>query len=186
VLVIDAQLRHSSCHRFLQIESGMGLSEVLTGQCALEDAIQHAGSVDLLRSGALPPNPAALLSSSRLRETFAAAASQYDFVLIDSAPLVPVSDALLFASAVEGVVMVVNSRNTPRALVRQSIVRLRRARTNLLGVVLNEVNPERESYSRYYSYSPLADEKVTVRSGMGSVSGEQHHEAVQAAADTGT
>jgi Mrp family chromosome partitioning ATPase len=107
-------------------------------------------------------------------------------VLIDSAPLVPVSDVLLFASAVEGVVMVVNSRNTPRALVRQSIVRLRRARTNLLGIVLNEINPERESYSRYYSYSPLADEKVSVKSGMGSVSAKQHREAVQAGEDTGT
>ncbi len=157
VLVIDGDMRHSSCHRFLDIESGMGLSEVLTGQCEFEDAIQHAGSFDLLRSGALAPNPAALLSSSAWRLTLAEAASRYDFVLVDSAPLVPVSDPLLIASTVEGVVMVVNSRNTPRALVRKSIVRLRRARANVLGVVLNEIDPKRESYSPSYSFSRPAD-----------------------------
>jgi succinoglycan biosynthesis transport protein ExoP len=166
VLVIDAELRRSNCHRLLQIESGVGLSEVLTGQSVLEEAIQHAGSVDLLMSGALPPNPAALLSSSGLRQILARVASQYDFVLIDSAPLVPVSDVLLFASAVEGVVMIVNSRNTPRALVRQSIVRLRRARAPLLGVVLNEINLPHESYSKYYS-SP-SDENGNVESQMAS------------------
>jgi capsular exopolysaccharide synthesis family protein len=188
VLVIDADLRHSSCHRFLQIETGMGLSEVLTGQCLLADAIQHVGAVDLLRSGALPPNPAALLSSAALRQTLAAATSIYDFVLIDSAPLVPVSDVLLFASAVQGVVMVVNSRNTPRALVRQTIVRLRRARAVLLGVVLNEVNPLHESYANHYSYGSPKDGHDDRASGPDRSfgSGDQVYEEVRSGGSAST
>ncbi len=186
VLVIDADLRHSSCHRLLQLDGGVGLSEVLTGQALLGDAIHNAGSFDLLRSGALPPNPAGLLSSVTLIETLRNAVSKYDFVLIDCAPLVPVSDGLLFASAVEGVVMVVNARNTPRALVRQSIVRLRRARANLLGVVLNEINPQHTSYGKYFAYSPLSDDTGTGLPGLTAVSSAQTYSEIQSSEVSGS
>jgi capsular exopolysaccharide synthesis family protein len=138
VLVIDADLRSPRCHDALGIELEPGLTEVITGQVALEWALREpAGSLVVLTAGQLPPNPAELLGSPRMRELLAQLREQFDHVLIDAAPLLPVPDSLILSTFADGVIIVVDQQRTRRQQVRAVQSRLAFARARTLGVVLN-------------------------------------------------
>jgi polysaccharide biosynthesis transport protein len=152
VLVIDADLRRPSCHRLLRMDRGFGLTEVLTGQRGLKEVIRPTAldHLSFLSAGSPPPNPAELVGSKTMQETIASLQAHYDYILIDSPPVMQVSDAVLLSTMVEGVVLVVSSQQTPRGVVREAHARLRYARAKLLGVVLNRVNLRGEDYAYYY------------------------------------
>lgn len=157
VLVIDADLRRPSCHKALGMKGGPGLAEVLTGQRKVEKVIKRT-SVDnlyLLSSGAIPPNPAELIGSVKMHEVLTALRAQFDYVFIDSPPVMPVSDALLLAKMVDGVVMVIGGQETPKKVVKEARARLTYARAKILGTVLNKVDLQRSGYyyHNYYYYS---------------------------------
>jgi succinoglycan biosynthesis transport protein ExoP len=150
VLVVDADMRRPRCHRVLGTQNGHGLSTLLTGQGELGDAIQPT-SVDnlyFMSSGPIPPNPAELVGSVRMRETLALLRDGFDYVLIDSPPVLPVTDGVLLATMVDGVVLVVRGQQTPKEIVRKARERLDYARAKILGVVLNDVNVSSGDY--YY------------------------------------
>jgi polysaccharide biosynthesis transport protein len=152
VLVIDADLRRPSCHRILKMENGLGLTEVLTGQTSPMEVIRPTATnhLFLLSAGSLPPNPAVLVGSKKMQETVASLREQYDYILIDSPPVIQVSDALLLSTIVDGVVLVVSSQETPKYVVREARSRLSYARAKILGVTLNRVNLRRGDYTYYY------------------------------------
>ena len=159
VLVVDGDLRRPRCHKILNsVKKGPGLTEVLTGQRDLQEVIQHTpvDNLSFLSSGAIPPNPAELVSSKRMQEAFTELHRNYDYIFLDTPPVMPVSDALLFATLVDGVVLVVNGQETPKHLVREASTRLHYARAKILGVVLNKIDMDRGDYGyyygRYYSY----------------------------------
>jgi capsular exopolysaccharide synthesis family protein len=104
----------------------------------------------LLSAGCLSPNPAELVGSQKMRETVASLRERYDYILIDSPPVMQVSDALLLATLVDGVVLVVSSRETPKYVVREARSRLSFARAEMLGVMLNRVNVRSGDYAYYY------------------------------------
>jgi len=166
VLVIDADLRHSSCHKVLGTTNGLGLTEVLTGQKDLKEMIRPLAEppLFLLSSGSHPPNPLALLGSKKMLDILGSVREQYDYIVIDSPPVMPVADAVLLSTMVDGVVLVVNSRETPKYVVRETRSRLTYARAKLLGVVLNQVNIRGGDYAYYYSqycsYQNTADEET--------------------------
>jgi polysaccharide biosynthesis transport protein len=152
VLVIDADLRHSSCHRVLSTTNGLGLTEVLTGQRDLPEMIRSLPNpfLFLLSSGSHPPNPVAILGSKKMRDILAGLRVEYDYILIDAPPVMPVADAILLSAMVDGVVLVVNSQQTPNYVVKDARARLSRARAKLLGVVLNQVDMRNGDYAHYY------------------------------------
>jgi polysaccharide biosynthesis transport protein len=162
VLVIDADLRRSQCHRTLGLDNTTGLTEVLTGHAEPMNVLrrvvegQGQGAVWLMSSGSRPPNPGALLGSKRMLDVIAQMREQFDHVLIDSCPLVPMSDSLILSTLVDGVVMVVLAGETPRNVVRDCVVQLVRAHANPLGVVLNRVDMKNSDYAYYFyrHYSP--------------------------------
>ncbi len=154
VLLIDADLRRPRCHEILGRDSHPGLTEVLVGLQELDKAIQSTSSKGLffLSAGVTPPNPSELLGSHKMRGILAAAASSFDHVLIDSPPILPVSDSVVLSTLVDGVVMVVSAQ-TAKDLVRDACARLLYVGSKMLGVVLNNVDPEqRRSYAPYYTY----------------------------------
>jgi capsular exopolysaccharide synthesis family protein len=167
VLVIDADLRRSHCHRTLGLENTIGLTEVLTGQAEPEKILrrvidgQGQGAVWLMSSGSRPPNPGALLGSKRMLDVIEKMKDQFDHVLIDSCPLVPMSDSLILSALVDGVVLVVLAGETPRNVVQDSVVHLVRAHANPLGVVLNRVDMKNSDYAYYFyrHYSPYYEEE---------------------------
>lgn len=147
VLLIDGDLRRSRCHEIMNAEAGPGLTEVLSGLRELEDTIQPTAvkGLFLLSGGVTAPNPSELLGSKKMRQILDAVASSYDHVLMDSAPVLPVSDSVILSNQVDGVVIVVGS-NTAKLLVRDTCSRLVSVGARMLGAVLNHVIPEHEAY----------------------------------------
>ena len=157
VLLIDVDLRKPSCHRALGITNAAGMSSFLAGQVELA-AVTHAlqaPRIDFVPAGPTPPNPAELIGSTRMRETLEELRGQYDFIVLDSPPVLPVTDAVVLAREVDGVVQVVKGHDTPRELIRRARDQLLQANAHLLGAVINNVDlgwGDLYFYNRYYGY----------------------------------
>ena len=154
VLVIDADLRKPSCHKALRVRGGRGLTDFLAGQERLEDVIKPTSisNLSVLNCGSTPPNPTELVGSKRMNETLAALRGRYDFILIDSPPVMPVSDAVVLSTMVDGVVLVVRGDETKRHIVKEAVSQLGNGSGKILGVVLNRVDIRRADYKDYYKY----------------------------------
>jgi capsular exopolysaccharide synthesis family protein len=152
ILLIDADLRRPSCHRLLDQDPQEGLSEVLRGHRELRDVIQstRVPGLFLLSAGTIPLNPSELLSSKKMLEVVLSAQTKFEHVLIDSAPILPVSDSVVLSRLVDGVVLVAGCR-TPKSVVRDACLRLHSVGASVLGVVLNEARRESQQYHQYYS-----------------------------------
>lgn len=155
VVVVDADLRRRRCHQILGTRNGVGLTELLTGQRELAEVLKPTPTerLFLISAGATPPSPAELLGSQKMADTLAALRECFDFILIDSPPVMPVNDAVLLSTMVDGVVVIGGSK-TPKQVIRQAYLRLRAVRAKILGVVLNRVNIRNGDYAYYYSYYP--------------------------------
>lgn len=156
VLLIDADMRRPSVAKACGIPgSSPGLSNLVAGSVDMSHCIHHLadGNIDVLTAGLIPPNPLELLSSKRFKEVLDQLSEQYDRIVIDSAPTLAVSDALVLASMANAVIYVVKSDSTAFHSARTGILRLRRVSAPIAGVVLNQVNFTKASkYGSYYGY----------------------------------
>ena len=153
-VLVDADLRRPRCHKVLSLEKDLGLTEVLTGHVTL-DLVARATPTEhlyFISSGSLPPNPAELLGSAKMREIVEALSRDYDCVVFDSPPVMPVTDAVLVAGIVDGVVIVVDSQRTAKQLILEVRTKLVNFNAKILGVVLNRVDTQRAGYAQYYSH----------------------------------
>jgi polysaccharide biosynthesis transport protein len=162
VLLVDVDLRHPSCHRAFGIENTAGLSNFLAGHTELGAIVRalEKPKIWFIPAGPTPPNPAELVGSTRMREMMAFAREEFDFVILDSPPVTPVSDALVLARASDGVVLVVKGQDTPKDIVRRARDQLFLTGAHLLGSVVNNVGPawgEFRFYQRYYGYYHRAE-----------------------------
>jgi len=153
VLIIDADLRRPTCHKLLKMDNEIGLADVLAGQVECQDAIRAtaAPNLFLMSSGTTPPNPAELLGSKKMQESLQQLREQYEFIFVDSSPVMAVSDAVYLSAMVDGTLLVVN-RKTPKPLVRKARARLDTPHTKMLGIILNQVDTRNDGYSYYYSH----------------------------------
>jgi polysaccharide biosynthesis transport protein len=152
VLVVDADLRRSRCHALLNAQKGPGLTEILTGLRNPQELIQptHTAGLFLLSGGSTPPNPADLVGSKKMQQMLAILQPQYDYILIDSPPVLSISDAVLLSTIVEGVILVVAVQDTPKQLLKEACARLSYARAKMLGAVFNRVDVRKGAYAYYY------------------------------------
>ena len=155
VLFIDADLRRPRAHTLFQETQEPGLSNLLVGTATSEESVRatNVEGLVLLPAGHIPPNPAELLGSSRFRSLLESAGQQFDWVIIDSPPIMPVTDAAVVGNLVSGVLFVVHSEKTSRHAAAQAIGQLARANARIIGGVLNRVDLQRNPYyySAYYS-----------------------------------
>jgi polysaccharide biosynthesis transport protein len=154
VLLIDGDLRKPRLHEVFGVSNRFGLVNLLTGS-QTGDAYQHTDvpNLYLLTAGPLPPNPAELLASDRMREFIAHAGSTFDFVLIDTPPALAVTDATLVGSLAQGVILCLRAGKVPREEARSCRDRLLRADVRVLGMVLNRYRARHRGYGkRYYGY----------------------------------
>lgn len=165
VALVEGDLRRPRVSEYLGIEKAVGLTTVLVGRVALDAAIQPAATpgLDVLASGALPPNPSEILQTNAMRSLVSDMRHRYDVVLIDAPPLLPVTDASLLASLSDGAILVVKHGETARDEVRTAAERLHSVGARLLGTVLS-MSPVKE-LSRYgygygYGYGPEYFEKA--------------------------
>jgi capsular exopolysaccharide synthesis family protein len=161
VLIVDADLRKPGCHRQMRVVREPGLSNVLTGQCDLPAALvlsplftnghaHGASAVYVLPAGASPPNPAELLGSQPMSRLLDSLKEQFDFILIDSPPVLPVTDSVVMATQADGVLLVVKGGEWGRDVVQKAVAHLDAVRSRMLGVVLNCVDVTRGGSPYYY------------------------------------
>lgn len=148
VLVIDADMRRPRQHVLFGVAPGQGISEVMTGQIKAEDAIVESGvpGVALLPCGAMPPNPAELLSTTAMDGLLAAMQERYDTVLIDAPPILGLTDAPLLAAKVQATLMVVEWGRNHHGGLRVAVERLRRAGGAIIGVILTKQEGRMQEY----------------------------------------
>jgi capsular exopolysaccharide synthesis family protein len=154
VLLVDVDLRRPRCHKVLALENQAGLTEVLAGACNVTDLIRTTDidSLSFLSAGSIPPNPSELVGSDKMRDTLAQLTNEFDVVVIDSPPILPVTDAMLLSTMVDGVVLVVNSSKTSKQHVKAAYARLEFARAKVFGVLLNQVDVNSQHYQYYRRY----------------------------------
>lgn len=155
VLLVDADLRRPRIEEQLGLDAGPGLSDVLTGQKTLDASVRtlKQTALDVLTAGPCPPNPPELISSARYRELQATLRDRYDWLVIDSPPVMAVADAALLAREATGIVFVVGAEMSAIETVREAVDELAAANAPILGAVLNRVDVERNGfyYSKYYN-----------------------------------
>ena len=146
VAVVSCDLRRPDLHRRFAEPSDPGLTDVLLGECLLSDAMRETTSgVYLLPSGERPPNPSELLGSSRMKAVIDFLVSEFDFVLLDSTPILSVTDAVVVSQFAQATLVVVAARNTPKQRVREALDSLIRAGAPLAGLILNQTDPRDEN-----------------------------------------
>ena len=154
VILVDADLRRPSLHRMLSLKDAPGLSSVLAGQATLEEALQQTDveGLQLLTSGPLPPNPAEMLNSDTMDGVIEGLHALADIVIFDTPPAIPVTDALVLATKVDGVVLVVEAGQAKKGAVRHARDLLMQTRARVLGVVLNKIDQSGKGYYYHYYY----------------------------------
>lgn len=155
VLLIDGDLRRARIHDVFGQPAEPGLSNVLVGNAKASEAVRSApvGGLWILTCGAHPPNPAELLGSKRFHDFLATLTTHFDWIVIDSPPVLLVTDAAVLAHKTTGVVFVVGAEMTARRAAETAVAQLTSAKVRFVGGVLNRVDFERSGYyySQYYS-----------------------------------
>jgi capsular exopolysaccharide synthesis family protein len=157
VLLIDADMRRPGMHKATGLQNALGLSHLLAGQSRVREVVQRTPEPNLfvITAGLTPPNPSELLSSERMDCLLANLASgPFDWVVIDTPPVLAVTDAVILAQKAGGVVFVIGSEMTRRAHAERALETLQSGRARGVGAVLNRVDFDRNKYyyARYYGY----------------------------------
>ncbi len=155
VLLIDADLRRPSIHKTLGMGPKTGLSNVLTGNATLQQAVVRSNilpTLFVLTAGTPPPNPAELLASSNMKDILAELREQYDHIVVDTPPTLSVTDAVVMSTRADAVVLVIRSGQTTKQALRRSRDLLMQVNARVSGVLLNAVDLSSPDYYYYYEY----------------------------------
>ena len=165
VLLIDADLRRPTVGEVLGLESAAGLSNVLAGQVDVQDVLQRFGSTQLtvLTSGSTPPNPSELLDSHQMSSLISAMRAKFDLVVIDTPPVLPVTDAAIVSTKADGAIVVVRYGKTRTTDAKAALDSLRAVDARVLGTVLNRMPYQRKSYSDRYGLYESAQDGVVAK-----------------------
>lgn len=156
VLIIDCDLRRPRLHANFNLSNTRGLTNFLSGECPIDDVLQsyeRVPNLKLLTSGPVPPNPAELLGSEEMRNLLKSLSERFTHIIVDSPPAISFTDASILSAFVDGVILVVHSGRSSRAVVRRAKQQLQDVGANIFGVVLNNVKAESHEYygAGYYS-----------------------------------
>jgi capsular exopolysaccharide synthesis family protein len=176
-LLIDTDLRRPMIHKLFNMKRENGLSKVLTGEIKLDDAVKKTDIQNLfvITSGPIPPNPSELLASEKMKSVMKELKKGFDKIVMDSPPLIAVTDPVVIGKEVDGMVFVVRSGRTTREIAEKSKENAEYAKINLLGCVLNDVDVRHiyGSYNYYYYYYYYSED----REGKGTRRKKRRHRA---------
>lgn len=163
VIIVDADLRRPSVSKYMGLEGAVGLTTVLIGRASLEDAVQPWGNQNLhvLPSGQIPPNPSELLGSRQMADLLKVLRDSYDIVILDTAPLLPVTDGAVLAKLAGGAVIVVGAGLTHRPQLAEAMSALAAVDARVHGIVLNRMSLEEGAGYRYRYYEYSSEEAHT-------------------------
>lgn len=154
VVLVDCDMRRPNIARLLGEKGDMGLSNVLVNDCTVKSAVHKTkyNNLDVLYAGKIPPNPAELLSSDKMKELVDTLSAEYDYIFFDTPPINLVTDATLISSLADGVVLVSRQFVTERKLLLQAVEKLKFVNAKIIGVVLNDVGMLKSGYGAYGKY----------------------------------
>jgi polysaccharide biosynthesis transport protein len=152
VLLIDADMRRPSVHRIFKVAETHGLSNYLSGNDQIDEMIVKLSipNLSVLTAGTIPQNPAELIGSERMRDLLRLLAEKYDHVLIDSPPLINVTDPVILSTMVDTTILIVQAGRSSGELLRRARQELDGVGAKVFGVVLNNVDVKREGHDDYY------------------------------------
>ena len=154
VILIDADLRKPTAHHTFALSNRWGLSSVISQQSKLEEVIQASDipNLDVITSGAIPPNPAEMMNSKKMTSLLEQLRQMYDIILIDTPPLLAVTDAQIVSTKSDGVILVVDQGKVKRDIAGKAVKSLESVNARILGVVLNNVKRKANEEAYYYYY----------------------------------
>ena len=152
VLIIDCDLRKPSLHRKFNVSNEEGLTDVLVGTSKLNNVMKKIDdNLYLLTTGTLPPNPAEIIGSNTMENFLEQCKINFDYIILDTPPILPVTDSKLLAIKADATVVVVRSEVSKSKHVSQALKELEKVNANIIGTILNDV--EMYSEKLYYDYS---------------------------------
>jgi len=154
VLLIDGDLRKPTVQYTFETKNVFGLSNLLTDQITLDKAVQNTkiDNLSIMTSGPIPPNPSELLSSKKFKEFLQKIDSYFDMVIIDTPPVLAVTDAVIMSTLVDGTIIVTNVETNNKHHLLKAKELLKKSDNNILGVVLNNVKKSGKEDYYYYEY----------------------------------
>lgn len=162
-ILIDCDQRKSKLHKVFVTSNQKGLSDLLVGNSAFEEAVQKTGieNLDILTSGTRPPNPSELLASTKMEKFIENLREKYDCIIIDTPPVIAVTDAQIVSRYADGCLLVVASAQAEREAALKAKELLEKVGAKIIGVVLNKLDiQEKGYYGQYYAdYSDDGEEK---------------------------
>lgn len=152
ILLVDADLRRARIDRYLGIQAEAGLADLITDGAQFDDALLNIGieNLTVLPAGKIPHNPADILGSSKMRNLIALMRAKYDYIILDTPPVISVTDAGLVGSMSDGVIIVVKASQTQRGVIKHSEALLRQAQAKILGYVLTNIEYHIPAYIYRY------------------------------------
>lgn len=154
VLVVDADMRNPTQHKLFGLDNGQGLSVALVQEQDYRNYIRETAvpGVMVLTGGPIPPNPAELVGSKRMKHLIEEVSEQFDMVLIDTPPIIAVTDAAILAQVVDGVILVLASGEVNKDYAQRAKGLLDKVGAKILGAVLNKADMKTSEYYYYYYY----------------------------------
>jgi capsular exopolysaccharide synthesis family protein len=165
-LLIDGDLRRPQAHRAFGLVHSPGLTDVLVGDSSPREAVRPdiVENLDMLPSGSVPPNPSELLGSDAMHSLIGQLRHDYDYLIMDTPPTLPVTDASIIATTADAAILVVRSGDTEESAAQRALEQLRHVRARIAGAVLNAVTHKRDrEYTYYYSYGRPAPSRSPLR-----------------------
>lgn len=151
VLVIDCDLRKPSMHYKFLVSNDGGLTDVLIGNSNLKSVMKNVDdSIFLITAGSIPPNPSEILGFKAMEKLLENLSVNFDYIILDTPPILPVTDALLLSAKVDGTLIVVRSGVVKEKMVKEAYNKLIDVRANVIGTVLNACDKSMDS--KYYGY----------------------------------
>jgi len=160
-LLIDCDLRKPTQHKVFSISNITGISDLLAGKVVFEKAVQESGvdNLQILASGTRPPNPSELLASTKIKKFITALRMMYDFIIIDTPPVLLVTDPQLLADYTDGYLLVLASGQVDKDAAKKAQDLLQKVNAKILGAVLNKFETSKGSYYGNYDKSYYGSEE---------------------------
>ena len=151
VILIDCDFRKPSIHRRFKVSNTLGLSEILVGEDSFKLLLKkYSDNLDIITSGHMPPNPAEALASERMYAFIEVLRNEYDYIILDSPPVLFVSDSQILSTKADGVILVVKCGKTNKEEIKEAYMRLKSINVNVIGAILNAIKIDSKKYSYKY------------------------------------
>ena len=152
VCVVNIDIRRPSIHRLLNIENKVGIVEYVRGEADLDHIIQHVGKLDVISSGTINPFPTKIIESCEMKELIGKLRNIYDYIFIDTPPVLTVSDTLFSVSFTDGFLITCSQNETRKGSLKSTIDTLENMDGNIIGIVMNKVTEFSKDYTDHYKY----------------------------------